>query len=655
MNKKVFGTFRRLQKPDAGSFWLSIFISIMAPLLGSVIAPLYYAKMTNMIAKGDAISLIKTAAFMYCAIVLTKTIIWRIGNWLLIIIQQRTIHRIAEYTAYHLLGLSMDFFKDHSTGAIVGKHNKFNRGYERMYDEYFFNLIPSAIIFVCIMPVLFIKMPLFGSGMIVLGLLFVFMTYKFAVWAKPYNDTYSSSDTKVTSLLSDQVSNISTIHSFGIIEEEQKLYSKLNEQRSEKRKIAWLRGFVHWTANDIFSIAMTLASVWIAIYFWEIGKFSLGDVILVISYTDTLGQRLANMGNVIKNVNQLNADAEEMIEILDTRPTVLDNGTQTLPYECGDIKFSNMHFAYHESKPLFQDFNLTIKAGEKIGIVGETGSGKSTLIKLLTREMDITGGLLTIHDKPIADIKLRSLRRHTSLVPQSPILFHRSIKDNIKIGRTKASMEEVITAAKKAKAHDFIIETVTEKGTGYDARVGERGIKLSGGQIQRIAIARAFLANRPVFIFDEATSALDSKSEGLIQKSLEETLKENYTMICIAHRLSTVAKLDRIIVLEKGRIVESGSHTELLVQNGIYADLWKKQLLLDDETTISDENEADESPESDDSDEKVHIADTDKDLLQKKQLDEGIDWSKIILLDFPGGFFIFLNIVAILFLKLTYD
>jgi ATP-binding cassette, subfamily B, bacterial len=580
--RKVFKTFIRMQKPEATAFWVSIVISVLAPLLGSIIAPLYYAKITNSISSKSPYDIVFGLALIYCGCLITQIAIWRIGNWLLVVVQQRTMHRIADHTAHHLFGLSLDFFKDHASGAIVGKHAKFIRGYERIYDEFFFNLIPSIVIFICIMPVVFIKMPLFGGGMIVMGCLFAYMTYKFAKWIQPYNDTLSSASTRMTALLSDQITNMATISAFGIVEEEKEYYSKNNSILSEKRKIAWIKGFIQWSANDLFRAIMTASSVLVTIHLWHIGTFTIGDVILVISYTDTLAQRLANMGNVIKNINQLEADAAEMIDIIEARPTVQDNGTQILPHSCGDIVFTNMNFAFHHSQPLFENFNLTIKKGEKIGIVGETGSGKSTLIKLIMREMDITSGQVEINNINIQDITLRSLKRNMALVPQDPSLFHRTIKENIAIARPDATFEEVVQAAKKARAHGFITKTHSKYGSGYEARVGERGIKLSGGQRQRIAIARVFLANRPFFIFDEATSALDSISESYIQEALQEILEDKNTMICIAHRLSTVAKMDRIIVLEKGVILEQGTHIELLAENGHYATLWNKQLLIEE-------------------------------------------------------------------------
>ena len=534
-------------------------------------------------------NIILAIVLIYLAYLVVKTIVWSIGNWLIVEVERKTMHNIAEYSAHHLLGLSIDYFKNHSIGAIVGKNNKFPRSYEGIYDESFFNIITRIVRFVLIIIILFFKMPLFGLGIMIVGSLFGYMTYRLYLWLHPFNEELSKIDSKVTALISDQLSNIATIHAFGKIEEEKELYTKFNSKRSECRRIVWQKGFIQWRINDLFYLAMIISSILITTYLWSEKIFTLGDVILVIGFTTTIANDLLYTGNIIKRITQLITDGEEMIEILKTQPTVQDNG-KVKCVENGDIVFENMVFAYDSNEPIFKDFNLHIKKGEKIGIVGESGSGKSTLVKLMLREMDIRDGHVMINNVDIRNYTMKSLRSTIATVPQESPLFHRSIKENIAYARPDATDEEIIEAAKKAQAHEFIIKLSKE----YDTKVGERGVKLSGGQRQRVAIARAFLAKRPIIIMDEATSSLDSLSETKIQFAMKELLQSDDTLICIAHRLSTVANMDRIIVLEHGKIIEQGKHHELISSNGLYAEMWNKQLVFEEEevdTSSNDEQE----------------------------------------------------------------
>ena len=301
---------------------------------------------------------------------------------------------------------------------------------------------------------------------------------------------------------------------------------------------------------------------------------SVAAVYLIITYTGSVARELWNMNSIMRNYNRIIGDAHEMVEILHTPTSLVDRSDKKLHIDRGVIDFDTVTFTHDEGKgaTLFHNFSLHITPGEKIGLVGSSGSGKTTLTKLLLRFADIDSGRIMIDEQNIAEVTQASLRSQIAYVPQEPLLFHRSVRENIAYGKANATDAEIEQAAKKAGAYDFIIKLQD----GFDTLVGERGVKLSGGQRQRIAIARAILKDAPILVLDEATSALDSESEVLIQKSLK-TLMKNRTSIVIAHRLSTIAKLDRIIVMHNGTIVEDGSHDQLIKRGGHYAKLWQHQ------------------------------------------------------------------------------
>jgi len=321
-------------------------------------------------------------------------------------------------------------------------------------------------------------------------------------------------------------------------------------------------------------VVLEIGIFYIAITLWRQGILTIGDFALIQVYIVVILAQVWDFGRIIRQFYESLSDAEEMTEILITPHEIVDiHGAKELVVNRGEIAFKNVTFNYNETRTVIDKMNLTISPGEKIAFIGPSSAGKTTIVKLLFRMHDLTAGQITIDDQNIARVTQESLWRNVSLVPQDPLLFHRSLMENIRYGRAGATDDEVIEAARKARCHDFI----SRQEKGYETFVGERGVKLSGGERQRVAIARAILRNAPILVLDEATSSLDSESEHLIQEALEELMKGK-TVLMVAHRLSTIRQTDRIIVIEDGKITEEGSHDELANKDsGTYAKLWQLQ------------------------------------------------------------------------------
>ena len=418
------------------------------------------------------------------------------------------------------------------------------------------------------------RAPLFALGLTIFVAIYILCSGLSFKKISHLSKERAEAENRQTGQLADSVSNILSVKSYGRESHERHRYANFN-RASYNAGIAQMNATMK---RDLAFNFVNIGIIAIIVVFMMAGVpvfgLSVATLILIVNYSMSIMGELWNINNIFKHVNRVFGDAYEMTKILDTKDAVVDiENAQPLKVKKGKIDFKNITFKHQDAREsIFEDFSLSVKAGERIGLVGVSGSGKTTLTKLLLRFADVQDGEILIDGQNIHEVQQVSLREAIAYVPQETALFHRSIAENIAYSKPDASRDEIIRAAKLANADEFI----RDLPDGYETLVGERGIKLSGGQRQRVAIARAILKDAPVLVLDEATSALDSESEALIQDALIRLMKGR-TSIVVAHRLSTIASLDRIVVLENGKIIEQGTHHELLEKHGAYHKLWSRQ------------------------------------------------------------------------------
>ena len=487
---------------------------------------------------------------------------------------QKAARRLATTVFRHVHDLSLRFHLERRTGSLTKIVERGTKSIDMMLYFLLFNIAPTFIELGAICIIFFVK---FGAGLVAATLamvaIYITFTRKVTDWRAQLQRQMNDVDNKAIGRAVDSLLNYETVKYFGAEEREAKRYDEAvgAYTRAAVRNevsLAWLNIGQAFITNLMMAGAM-IFTVW----GWSQGRFTPGDVVLVNSLLMQLFRPLDMLGWVYRSIRQGLIDMEAMWDLLDTPAEVTDKAeAKPLHVTRGRVRFEGVDFGYDRGREILRGLDLDIAAGTSCAIVGPSGAGKSTIARLLYRFYDPTAGRILIDGQDIADVTQRSLRAAIGIVPQDTVLFNDTIGYNIAYGRGDSTQEDVVAAAGGA-AIDRFIDALPDK---YDSTVGERGLKLSGGEKQRVAIARTLLKNPPILVLDEATSALDSRTEQAIQETLDR-VAESRTTIMIAHRLSTIVNADQIVVLDEGRAVERGTHDELLDLGGLYADLWYRQ------------------------------------------------------------------------------
>lgn len=581
------GQQRALTRPTLSLFWstaahypwrlgLSLVVPVVTVLLARFVGPYVISVLLTHVQDGTVTwesGWPLVLAYLVSQL-LGQVVGWRIALYTTWSFEVKAMQRLYQRVFDHLTTQSIGFHANRFSGSLVSQTNKLTSAFETFWDTVVWQVIPVGTTVVAAVVILAFILPWYAVFLAAMALLFAAFVVLSARTMERLNVQEAQASTRMTGFLADVMTNIAAVKAAGA-EASENASARLVAGQWHSSSLTVMRAFLGYSSGFSAVIAvMNTGAVLAAVVASEQRYLSVAAVYLATTYTLTVTDQLWEITQVMRNYNRVMGDAHDMVEILGIDPAVADTTDVDLAPGPGAVEFDAVRFAHDGAgdDALFDDFSLVIAPGEKIGLVGHSGSGKSTLTRLLLRFSDVDSGAVRIDGQDLRSVTQASLRRSIAYVAQEPLLFHRSIADNISYGRPGATLEQVRAAAVKASADEFIARLPD----GYATLVGERGVKLSGGQRQRIAIARAVLKDASILVLDEATSALDSESEVHIQAALAEAM-QGRTTIVIAHRLSTVQAMDRIVVLAEGRIVEQGSHAQLLAAGGVYAGLWAHQ------------------------------------------------------------------------------
>jgi len=557
--------------------------AMVAATMTDVFLPLYAGNLVTAVSesaghRGAALQGAEIALVIMAALGVSQTML-RYGVFRGIV--RLTLFNMAEVARdafWRVQRFSSEWHSNTFAGSVQRKITRGMWAIDMLNDTLIVALLPAISVLAGSAIVLGLKWPVMGLLLAVGSALYIALAAILSVrWVAPAAQLSNRWDTRVGGALADSITCNAVVKSFGAEGREDVLLDKTLRKWANRTNRTWVRGTTSGTIQGFALMGLRTAVTSLAVWLWWTGAATPGGVATVLTaYFIVLGY-LRDVGYHIANLQRAVNEMEELVGLHDQSLGVTDAAAApAIDIQLGGIAFENVTFRYgRHVDPLFENFSLKIAAGERVGLVGHSGSGKTTFVKLVQRLHDVTGGRILIDGQNISAVRQESLRAQIAIVAQEPILFHRSLAENIAYARPGATQQEIERAAWLANAHDFIAKLPK----GYATLVGERGVKLSGGERQRVAIARAFLADAPILILDEATASLDSESEALIQEAMER-LMTGRTVIVVAHRLSTVRSLDRILVFERGRIIEDGSHNALLARDaGTYRRLFEKQAM----------------------------------------------------------------------------
>ncbi len=567
--------------------WLAATIALMVLtcIIQNAFVPLYVRRLTDLIAENHFQDALVRADvwhdFWIIAIFsMVQSLFWAMAILCWNYFSVKMLYRVVGDALYRVQRFSSDWHANAFAGGTVRKITRGMGSFEQFSDRIITGFLVVFLVMGITIATLSIRLPYVALFVFVMTVLYFFLSLYFSRrYLMPLFRSAAAMDTKMGGTLADIMTGIPTIKAFAAEDREDDLFRSVRRDWRTRTIWAWQTARAIDTIRTVIRVSMMLGMLGIVVWQWSHGMATPGDVALVLTCFFMTQNMLRDMGTQINDVQRSYADMVDIVHFWSRDDDVVDKSDAralTMPANGGAVSFRDVSFAYKNTRePVYQGLSVDIAPGERVALVGPSGSGKSTFVKLLQRLYDIQGGAILIDGQNIEDVTQQSLRSEIALVPQDPVLFHRSLSENIAYGRPDATQDEIEDAARQAFAHDFIVNFPQ----GYDTLVGERGVKLSGGERQRVAIARAILTRAPILVMDEATSSLDSISEHYIQQALENLMRGR-TVITIAHRLATIRAVDRILVFDKGRIIEQGPH-EALINNpaSVYKRLYDMQAL----------------------------------------------------------------------------